>query len=789
MNKKLKTLFWISSALIANTSVASALTSCSFKETINDIGNLDKQYGISMATYSRMESDFSDLYEAKEMEELNNGAISEQQYKANLLNFKSRLNSFHATLFNKDNKSLSYTIKTNALKDFAKEDFGIKLSRVTNINLNNELAQLKNSMMSSLLVHIKQYNIDANKAEIMLNNAETRFEEFKQNAIKNLGDNDTISIIQKVQSDLIKCFADICEEIDAIITQKQLNDFLNTYTISVKENLSENYYWNNLYATYRSNKKEINANDFNNIFTISSKSGLNDGKSLQKDFTNDIIPGYTLKPIMYLMDGDSYENKYSINVDFTLVKNSYIDNNDVAKLTTHSARLKDYNMYKKYMNDEISMFDINENEGERECIGTSYTLPITKQFEDQQFLNTYIFNDDFEFAWSNDEKYGIDNFWTEVPNSEGRLNKFALADTGMMINGYLLSDLIDKVDAEEVDQLPDQEQKAIKFVENADFNLDYVENGREILVNDFNFKYANSKSIFIDDDFDATIYKAINEESTVTQHTSTTLWNNIKNHYDEANQTFENIDKALEETKKIANEVNKLDIIEYILVSLVSTLVLVLATVACIGAFLDFKKMYNNNVPSRLIVATICVLIVLSSVPIAFMSIVSYFFYDTNAELQNALTTIKNCDFNKSNFVKHIKNDNKYFYTSEGKPSSEIFDSLSDDEKRNLKNYYCTYKNNELDQSKKSQSQKDYEDLLNINNSIEIVKNSMGEFDKIVNIIEIVVTSLAIILVHIAACKVTGWFGKYDAIVMLAYTTCCGIITVFPSVIAICYKL
>ena len=41
---------------------------------------------------------------------------------------------------------------------------------------------------------------------------------------------------------MINCFSDICEEIDVIITQKQLNDFLNTYKINVKENLSENYY-------------------------------------------------------------------------------------------------------------------------------------------------------------------------------------------------------------------------------------------------------------------------------------------------------------------------------------------------------------------------------------------------------------------------------------------------------------------------------------------------------------------------------------------------------------------
>ena len=785
MKKNSKIFLLASSALIANTSVASALTSCSFKETIIDIGNLDKKYGISMATYNRMESDFKDLYVAKEMEELNNGAISEQEYKANLLNFKSKLNTFHATLFSKDNKTLSYTIRTNALKDFAKEDFGIKLARVTNINLNDELLNIKDSMMSSLLVYIKEYNIDANRARTLLDNAEKQFEISKQNAIKNLGSDDAVSILQNVQSEMINCFADICEEIDVIITQKQLNDFLNTYKINVKENLSENYYWNNLYATYSSvDKKEISVNDFNSLFTISTKSSLDNGKSLQKNFASDMIPGYTLKPIMYKMDGNSYENKYSINVDFTLVKNNYINNNDVAKLTSHSAKLKDNSIYE---NSETSIFDLNENEGERECIGTSYSLPITKQFEDQQFLNTYIFNDDFEFAWSNDKKYGIDNFWTEVPNSEGRLNKSGLADSGMMINGYLLSDLIDKVDMDDIDLLPIQEQKAITLVKNTDFNLDYVENGHEILVNDFNFKYANSKSIFIDDDFDATIYKAINEESTVTQHISTTLWNNIKNHYDEADQTFENIDKALDEAKATADEVAYLEVVQYILASFMVALWLLLACSFIVSRNADLEPKDGSR-----IFMNIFLIFVLTFIPLGYMAFVSVYFYKTNDKLENTLSTIKNCDLNQSKFLNHIKNDRQCFYTSEGKPSSEIFDSLTDNEKRELKNYYCTYKNDESNQVKKTQAQIDYEDLLNINNSIEIVKDCMGDFQEFGYIFLIIVdTLLIVLLVLVACCKIplTKSFVVFSNPLKNGWIVSSIILGMIPSLIAICKKI
>ena len=156
MNKKFKILLLTSSALIANTAVASTLTSCSFKNAVIDFGGFDNAYGISMATYNRMESDFKDLYQSRENEDLKNGLITKEEYKQNLLNFKSKLNSFHAALFTKKSKAMSYTIKTNALRDFAIENYGIKLSRVLNVNLHEEMNELKISVLGSLLEYMDQ---------------------------------------------------------------------------------------------------------------------------------------------------------------------------------------------------------------------------------------------------------------------------------------------------------------------------------------------------------------------------------------------------------------------------------------------------------------------------------------------------------------------------------------------------------------------------------------------------------------------------------------------------------
>ena len=395
MTKKIKLFLLTSSALIANTAIASVLTSCSFKNAINDFGGCDKRYGISMATYNRMESDFKDLYETQQSTYKDKGFISEQEYQANLLNFKSQLNSFHATLFNKDNKSLSYTIKTNALKDFAKKDYDIKLSRASNINLNDELNDIKASMLSSLLNYITQYNVDSNKSVELIQKANNQFDELKREALKNIGSNDNVTVIQYVQNEIVKCFDGICDELNVIIAQQQLKDFFDEYEINVQGVLNKQYYWNNLYAKYGEGNKEIELKDFNNIFIISSKSGplKGSGTSLHKDFTADIIPGYTLKPIMYSMEGNSYENRYSINVDYTLIKNEYLDKDDVTRYTVHSSQFKDLSIYE---DENMSIFDLNESNAERDCI--SYELPITNEYEKEQIISTYFDNDNFIFT-------------------------------------------------------------------------------------------------------------------------------------------------------------------------------------------------------------------------------------------------------------------------------------------------------------------------------------------------------------------------------------------------------
>ena len=92
------------------------------------------------------------------------------------------------------------------------------------------------------------------------------------------------------------------------------------------------------------------------------------------------------------MNADPYKNEYSIDVDYTIIKNEYLDKDDAARYTVHSASLEDESIYQ---DDNISVFDINTIEGERNY--TKYDLPITLQYEHEQIIDTY-FDGDFTFS-------------------------------------------------------------------------------------------------------------------------------------------------------------------------------------------------------------------------------------------------------------------------------------------------------------------------------------------------------------------------------------------------------
>ena len=452
LSKKTKTFLWVVTALTTSTAVTTLLTSCSSakENDIIDIGGYDREYGINDVTYARMEEDFKTLYKSQLDENKKSGKIDDSTYNLNLSTFQNNLNSIHTSLYSGENKTLSYTIRTNVLRDYARNNYGIRLSRQSNVSLSVTISGIKNSIVDSVLLLCKEYKIADDDTNNYRKKAEAEFEKLYTEAKSKYAEDDVVSIVQYIQNGMVVCFKGICKELDCLAAQQQLKDFISKYQISVREDITENYYWDKLLSKYGEGGEEISVEDFNSIFTMtyeetdpqSNSSSYFSTTKKTKEFRNDIITGYTLKPILAKMNSNPYTNVYSIDVDYTLVNNNYKDTDDVAKLTAHSSALKDKSFYE---NENISIFDLNANESEREY--TNYVLPITKGYEEKQINETYFNNQDFKFSWSTSEEYGYNNFWTE-PNEngeyKGKLNVSGLAASGMMINGVLLIDILNK---------------------------------------------------------------------------------------------------------------------------------------------------------------------------------------------------------------------------------------------------------------------------------------------------------------------------------------------------------
>ncbi len=242
LSKKTKTFLSVATAIIASTAVTTLLTSCSSakQSDIIDTGGYDKEYGINDVTYARMEEDFKTLYKSQLDEKKSSGEIDDSTYNLNLSTFQNNLNSIHASLYSDENKTLSYTIRTNVLRDYARNNYGIRLSRQSNVSLSVTISGIKNSIVDSVLLLCKEYKIDdTNKYR---ENAEAEFDILYTEAKSMYAEDDVVSIVQYIQNGMVSCFANINKELDVLITQQQLKDFIGKYQISVRKDITENYY-------------------------------------------------------------------------------------------------------------------------------------------------------------------------------------------------------------------------------------------------------------------------------------------------------------------------------------------------------------------------------------------------------------------------------------------------------------------------------------------------------------------------------------------------------------------
>ena len=115
-----------------------------------------------------------------------------------------------------------------------------------------------------------------------------------------------------------------------------------------------------------------------------------------------------------------------------------------------------------------------------------------------------------------------------------------------------------------------------------------------------------------------------------------------------------------------------------------------------------------------------------------------------NSEINNNLGTIKK-DSKECQFSINLKNDYSYFYSNnDGSivPDKSKYDKLSPIEVKKLKLYYSTYKSKETEEDKKTQSQKDYEEFLKLDNEDQNLYSYLDDYSKELIIAGIVVASV-----------------------------------------------
>ncbi len=416
LSKKTKVFLSVASAAITNVAVTTLLTSCSLakKDGIIDTCGLDKKYNINDATYARMEEDFDFLYKSQLDQRKASGEINDNAYNLELCKFRNNLNSIHASLHSGENKTLSYTIKTEALQSYARKNYNLFLKRsFSNISV-SDFREVLHSYLSFFKTYCSQVKCDADLSTHLYNTAKTYGDNFINELVWKQSEKDLIVEMRNFQEGLtLVSLSDINSKISEYEASRQLSEFFDTTSVIPLKTVGVNYTWDELYNNPFFNTKSADISSYiNHMFRMTRKDI--DGNEFSIDFTNDVIPGYILKPKMKEMKSVPEKNIYSINIDWEISKA------DVHKFYDDANLLHSDFTYEK-------------------VFSTEYELPISRSYELSQLNDIYLKN--IKLSWDDADNCAKEEFFTpdNSTNVENDLN--SLARAGLKINNIRLDSL------------------------------------------------------------------------------------------------------------------------------------------------------------------------------------------------------------------------------------------------------------------------------------------------------------------------------------------------------------
>ena len=568
--------------------VISPLTSCGSDGSSNDIGGFDKEFGFDVQTYNRLESEFKTKYRSQLLEDNTiDKNVAFDKYDDFLQNDISIMRN---KLFDPA-QNYSFTVRTNALLDYASKNYNIYLKRDTNIS-ETDFSNLKQSSLENFVIYLDNvYGIDDDEKDKQITKFSEAFDQLLFDIT--LEYNDKAEILLRLRAGIIDCWQDLDKEFALLSASNHLKDFFDNYQFIVKDQSEKQtdineLLWDNLLSNeeFINNGKtglidqdidcQISDQWINKLFIISKKKNYTDDNSSNKqgnsisdillsykevkDFNSqEIIPGYTLTPVLKTMSQDIYANEYYINIDWQLVSNKYKnETNQKIKdsVTAHIAYNKDGQVVDDFDDQQLSSDDYQF---------TKYNLLATPTCQKENLAKAYK---NISLSWDK-QKIGIEYFLPSnaydenfvVPNEPYNLamTQDNLSELGLQLNGTSLSNLLDKqkksLDNETIDNtnnLDDNlkiEEKFVKYctisaISTITFN-DKKSITKNNILNTFVISYKNTEQdISV---ADKTIELNDVSASTLFLNTAIEFYKNVANFVD-----TQKITRKIDSSKKLS---------------------------------------------------------------------------------------------------------------------------------------------------------------------------------------------------------------------------------------------
>lgn len=473
---------WILFSLLSTSATIVPLTSCGSDGTVIDIGGFDKEFGFDALTYNRLEKQFQDLYWSKllsDNEKYDNKIVTDKFN--NFCNVE--IANLRNKLFNPAN-NYSYTTRTNTLINYASQQYDINLVRSSKISI-SDFTSLKESSLESYQIYMSNLELSDDEKTNFIDKFSTSFDEILVDCIKH--SSDMAIILLELKSRLIECCSELNDECTLAATYSVLKQFLNDYKFIVKDESvlkQKQCLWDELIdkaldgdfidssaieiIPNQKVNKPIKASFINNIFDLKSTNNIRKNYTLTANnlltsYSNDIIPGYTLTPVLVTMDEDIYSNEYNINIDWQLMSNKYLekDAQKQKEVTAHCVLDKDDKMktMEKFSLDDVDVNDYQFNQ---------YKMFATNSYQQNNLIKAYFTdsNNSIKFTWDTTIRPSLNNFLpSNVKFDQDKLiisdkNEYDqqmleknLADSGLRLNNVSLTTLIEQEDQDQKQQI------------------------------------------------------------------------------------------------------------------------------------------------------------------------------------------------------------------------------------------------------------------------------------------------------------------------------------------------